>query len=81
MNEDTKPKRSWRTTTTGALAIVASLIPAAIALLDGDPSTVVDWNAIGIVVMGLLTGGGLMAARDNKVTSQNVKALEESKER
>jgi len=79
MNDSNKPKRSWRTTTTGVLAIVASLIPAAIALLDGNPATVVDWNAIGIVIMGLLTGGGLMAARDNNVTSQNVKALEESK--
>jgi hypothetical protein len=64
-------KKSWRTTTCGILAIVGSLIPAAIALLDGDPSTVVNYQEIGIAIMGLFGGGGLIAARDAKVSSED----------
>lgn len=65
------PKKSWRTTTCGVLAIIGSLIPAAIAFLDGDPATSVDIQAVGIAIMGLFGGGGLIAARDNKVSSED----------
>lgn len=66
--------KSWRTTTLGILTILGSLIPSVKALIDGDPNTNVDMNAVGVALIGLFGGGGLMAARDNKVTSEQAGA-------
>lgn len=63
--------KSWRTTVTGALAIVAAVIPAIQALLDGNPATSPDWSVTGAAVMA---GIGLIAARDNRVSSEQVGA-------
>jgi hypothetical protein len=59
--------RSWRTTTAGIASIVAAVATALVAITDNDPLTVPDWGALG----GLLALGlGLVAARDNKVSSE-----------
>jgi hypothetical protein len=60
-------KASWKTTTTGILAIVVALAGALKAELDGDPVTVADWGAVAVAVMA---GVGLIFARDAKVSSQ-----------
>lgn len=66
-----KTAKSWKTTTTGVLAIVVALSSAAIAVLDADPVTVPDWGA---VTAAILAGLGLIAARDNGVTSEQAGA-------
>ena len=60
-------KASWRTTTTGILAIVVAIAGAAKAEFDGDPFTVADWGAVAAAIMA---GIGLILARDAKVSSQ-----------
>jgi hypothetical protein len=61
--------KSWRTTTTGILAIVVAIAGAAKAELDGDVTTTADWGA---VAAAIIAGIGLIAARDNRVSSQDV---------
>jgi hypothetical protein len=62
---------SWRTTTAGIAAIVAALATAAVALFDADPLTTPDWGAVSAAFMA---GVGLLAARDNKVSSEQAGA-------
>ncbi len=61
--------KSWRTTTTGILAIVIAIAGAVKAELDGDVTTTADWGA---VAAAIIAGVGLIAARDNRVSSQDV---------
>jgi hypothetical protein len=61
--------KSWRTTTTGILAIVVAIAGAVKAELDGDVTTTADW---GSVAAAIIAGIGLIAARDNRVSSQDV---------
>lgn len=62
---------SWRTTTAGIAAIVVALGTAVGALFDADPLTLPDWGAVAAAVMA---GVGLLAARDNKVSSEQAGA-------
>jgi hypothetical protein len=62
---------SWRTTTAGIAAIVVALGTAVGALFDADPLTLPDWGAVAAAVMA---GIGLLAARDNKVSSEQAGA-------
>ena len=62
---------SWRTTTAGIAAIVVAVGTAVGALFDADPLTLPDWGAVAAAVMG---GVGLLAARDNKVSSEQAGA-------
>jgi hypothetical protein len=62
---------SWRTTTAGIAAIVVDLGTAVGALFDADPLTLPDWGAVAAAVMA---GIGLLAARDNGVTSEQAGA-------
>lgn len=62
---------SWRTTVTGILAILAAVATVMKAEMDGDPLTVPDWGA---AVAATLAGIGLIAARDNGVTSEQAGA-------
>lgn len=62
---------SWRTTTAGIAAIVVAIGTAVGALFDADPLTVPDWGAVAAAVMA---GIGLLAARDNKVSSEQAGA-------
>jgi len=57
---------SWKTNLTGIAAIVAAVSHALTGLANGTP---VDWS---VVITGISTGIGLMFARDNKVTSEQV---------
>jgi drug/metabolite transporter (DMT)-like permease len=62
---------SWKTTTAGIAAIVAALATAVGALFDADPVSMPDWGAVAAAVMA---GVGLIAARDNGVTSEQAGA-------
>jgi anti-sigma-K factor RskA len=62
---------SWKTTLAGIAAIVAALATAVSAQFDNDPATVPDWT----MVIGMITAGvGLVLARDNNKTSEQVGA-------
>jgi predicted aconitase with swiveling domain len=63
--------KSWRTTTSGVIAILLAFGAAAQALIDGNPATNPDWAAVGAAVMA---GIGLLTARDHKVTSEQAGA-------
>lgn len=63
-------KGSWRTTILGIATLLGALALVAKALLDGDPATNPDFNEL----LAALAGLGLWAARDNKVTSEDVGA-------
>jgi hypothetical protein len=63
--------KSWKTTAAGIAAIVAALATAVGALFDADPLTMPDWGAVGAAIMA---GIGLIAARDNNVTSEQAGA-------
>ena len=62
---------SWKTTVAGIAAIVVALGTAVGALFDADPLTTPDWGA---VVAACMAGIGLIAARDNKVSSEQAGA-------
>lgn len=64
--------KSWKTSTAGIAAIVAALATAVGALFDADPNTLPDWGAVAAAV---LAGIGLIAARDNNVTSEQAGAV------
>lgn len=72
------PKKSWRTTTAGILALIASLIPAAIAFIDGDPTTVVDTNEITAAIMGAIMAYMGLSARDKNVSSEEQRAADKA---
>jgi hypothetical protein len=63
--------KSWKTTAAGIAAIVAALATAVGALFDADPLSMPDWGAVAAAVMA---GVGLIAARDNGVTSEQAGA-------
>jgi len=62
---------SWKTTTAGICAIVVAIASALGALFDADPLTLPDWGAVAAAIMA---GVGLIAARDNAVTSEKAGA-------
>jgi len=62
---------SWRTTVAGVGAILAALGQALVAQFDADPATSPEW---GIFVSLVIAALGLLAARDNKVSSEQAKA-------
>jgi hypothetical protein len=63
--------KSWRTSTSGILAIVVAVGTAVQLLIDGNPATNPDWGTVGAAV---LAGVGLLTARDNKVSSESAGA-------
>ncbi len=64
--------KSWKTTVSGILSIIAAGITlVAIPVLDSNPLTVANYEAFAAAV---IAGVGLIAARDNNVTSEMVGA-------
>lgn len=66
-----KPKTSWKTTTSGLVAGLMILLAQLQTVIDNDPETnpniEIIVSAIGMIGIGF-------AARDNNVTSEEVKA-------
>jgi hypothetical protein len=62
---------SWKTTVLGIASTVTAIGMLLTAILDGDPNTVPDWSIIG-PLLGI--GGIGLAARDNKVSSEDAGA-------
>lgn len=63
--------KSWKTTAAGVAAIVVAIGNAVIVSLDNNPATVVDF---GTLYAAILAGVGLLAARDNNVSSEEAGA-------
>jgi len=63
--------KSWKTTVAGIAGVIAAIASAVQAQLDGNPATVPDW---GVVIALLASGLGLLLARDNDKTSEQVGA-------
>lgn len=55
----------------GIIAVVTALTNAASALFDNDPATLVDLDT---TITAVTAGLGLIFARDNKVSSEDVGA-------
>lgn len=69
---------SWKTTTAGVLVILSAFVSIAIRLLHGEIPTEAEFVALaGAIVAGV----GLLKARDNDKTSQEVGATQKSVER
>ena len=64
-------KGSWRTTLLGIVTILSAISTAAKAELDDDPATSANWGEVAMFVMA---GSGLIASRDNKVSSESAGA-------
>jgi hypothetical protein len=62
---------SWKTTVTGVAAILTAVGAALTALFDNDPATNID---IAVTVAAVMSGIGLIFARDNNVTSEDAGA-------
>ncbi len=63
--------KSWKTTTAGIACIIAAIATVLKAMFDGDPSTAPAWEAVAAEVMA---GVGLLSARDNDKSSEDVGA-------
>lgn len=63
--------KSWKTTVAGIASIVAAIATALASVLDSDAATVANWD---LVVVSLTAGLGLVFARDNDKSSQDVGA-------
>ena len=64
-------KKSWKTTAAGVGAILTALGAILTAYFDGDPATTPDYAAL---VAAMIAGIGLLAARDNNVSSEDAGA-------
>lgn len=63
--------KSWKTTVAGLGTILAAVGGALTLFFDGKPETNPDWT---IVIAAVITGLGLIFARDNNDTSKNAGA-------
>jgi hypothetical protein len=61
--------KSTRTTIAGIATILSAILIALAAMFDSNPATVADW---GVVFAGVSTGIGLLLARDNDKSSEDV---------
>ena len=60
---------SWKTTTAGVSAIVAAIAGALNLVFDGNTMTNPDWTS---VIAAITAGVGLVMARDNDKSSEDV---------
>jgi anti-sigma-K factor RskA len=61
--------KSWKTSATGITAIIAAVAGALNLIFDNKPETNPDWTA---VISAVTAGVGLIFARDNNKTSEDV---------
>ena len=61
--------KSWKTTLAGVAAIIAAIALAIAHQFDADANTVADWGAVAAAVAA---GVGLLYARDNDRSSEDV---------
>jgi len=64
-------KKSWKTTGLGIATILAAIAASAKALLDNDPTTMVNYE---VLLAAITAGIGLILARDNDKSSESVGA-------
>lgn len=64
-------KGSWKTSAAGIAAIVVAVASCAQAMLDGDPATSPNFE---VAIAAIISGLGLLFARDNNVSSETVGA-------
>lgn len=64
-------KGSWKTTATGVCTVLVALGTAIKALTDGDPATTPN---IEVTITAITAGLGLIFARDNNKSSEDVGA-------
>lgn len=64
-------KGSWKTTLSGVAAIITTLGAALSAMTDGNPDTTVNLSA---TITAIAVGLGLIMARDNNKSSEDVGA-------
>lgn len=57
-------KKSWKTTVIGIAVLLGAIASAAIALVDGDPTTTINISEI----VAALVGIGFIASKDGDVT-------------
>jgi len=62
---------SWRTTLGGAAVILATIANAIRAVTDNDPATNLNFE---VLIAGISAGLAMIAARDNKVSSEEAGA-------
>ena len=60
--------KSCKTSAAGIGAILVAVGSALSSMFDNNPATVADWGA---VVAAVIAGIGLLAARDNGVSSED----------
>lgn len=63
--------KSWKTMAMGVFTIISTIAGAAVLLLDGDPLTNPNWASVSAAITA---GVGLLAARDNNKSSEDVGA-------
>ena len=68
--------KSWQTSASAIIAAVIIVLTAGQALLDGNPETSPNWN---LVVTEIVLAIGLLRARDNNKTSEDVGVKGQSK--
>jgi hypothetical protein len=64
-------KGSWKTSAAGIAAIVVAIASCVQAQFDGDPATVPSYE---VAIAAIITGLGLIFARDNGVSSESAGA-------
>lgn len=63
--------KSWKTTVTGVAAILTAVGAALTAIFDNDPTTTFD---LAVTMAAVMSGVGLIFARDNNVSSEDAGA-------
>jgi len=63
--------KSWKTTTAGIAGILVAIASCAQAAFDNDPATVPNYE---VALAAVITGLGLIFARDNDKSSESVGA-------
>ena len=70
---------SWKTSASGISAIVIAVFTLIVQpLTDNDPATIPDYN---VAITAILAGVGLITARDNDKTSEEIGAKVNEKPR